>query len=295
MSEDLEYYIRTEDSDEARGPYPIDHLQSLGETGQIDRETLIFDPDMEVWIEIGKHESLGPAIFPERKKLVLKAKEEPPPQKKKSEKRKIDRNPEADSEDAPPAEAPQTRQSSDTDDEGNELPTHDVNEMLLAAEGQTEDTEHLKRKQERQNAAASISLPGLGLIMVLSAFTLIYPNYPILQEALSGEGNYLTLADPMIIIGMLDLIFGIFLFLAVSEIFPAIRLRAALGLGFWGFIFWAGGDPALMGIAVAGHLALFICTLTLNLYMMMVGLVLGVASFGFLAYLAFTGSLLYFL
>ncbi len=294
MAEELEYYIRTEQSDEARGPYPINHLQSLGEAGQIDRETLIFDPDMEVWIEVGKHESLGPVIFPERKKLVLKAMEVAPPQTKKAEKRK-NKEKEGEGEGEGEENEPASPVSSDTDDEGNELPAHDVSEMLLAAEGQTEDTEHLKRKQERQNAAASISLPGLGLIMVLSAFILIFPNYTILQEAFSGDGNYLTLADPMIIIGLIDLIFGVFLFLAVSEIFPAIRLRAALGLGFWGFIFWAGGDPTLMGIAVAGHLALFVCTLTLNLYIMMLGLVLGVAGFGFLAYMTFTGSLLNFL
>lgn len=194
-------------------------------------------------------------------------------------------------------ETPTTRFSSDTDDEGNELPEHDIEEMLLAAEGQTEDTEHLKRKQERQNAAASLSLPGIGLIMLLSAFTLIYPNYQTIQIALSGEeeGGYLTLLDPMIIIGLQDLVFAVFLLLAVSEIFPAIRLRAALGLGFWGFIFWAGGDPTLMAIAIAGHLSLFICTMTLNLYLMMAGLVLGVLSFGMLSYLAFTGSLYFFI
>ena len=290
MSEEIEYYIRTAKSGEARGPYTVDDLQSLAEAGQVDRETLIFDDAMEVWVEIGKHETLLGQIFPERKKLTLK---QPGPQKKESpEKNEEESKPEKKEENAPPI-----RTTSDTDDEGNVLPEHDVSEMLLAAEGQTEDTEHLKRKQERQNAAASMSLPGLGLIMLLSAFVLIYPNYSTIQLALSGEeeGGYFLLLDPMIMIGLLDLIFAIFLLLAVSEIFPAIRLRAALGLGFWGFIFWAGGDPTLMVIAMAGHLSLFICTMTLNLYLMMAGLVLGVLSFGMLSYLAFTGSLFFFI
>lgn len=299
MSEEIEYYIRTADSEEARGPYPIDHLQSLAEAGKVDRDTLIFDESMEVWVEIGKHETLLEQIFPERKKLTLK---QPGQAKAATKKAPVEGEEEEEEEEAGEDEKkqedkPTAKVSSDTDEEGNELPEHDVSEMLLAAEGQTEDTEHLKRKQERMHAAASLSLPGLGLIMLLSAFVLIYPNYQTIQVALSGEdeGGYLALLDPMIIIGLLDLIFAAFLLLAVSEIFPAIRLRSALGLGFWGFIFWAGGDPILMALAIAGHLSLFICTMTLNLYLMMAGLVLGVLSFGMLSYLAFTGSLFYFI
>lgn len=71
MSEEIEYYIRTADSEEARGPYTVDDLQSLAEAGQVDRETLIFDDSMEVWVEIGKHETLLAQIFPERKKLTF--------------------------------------------------------------------------------------------------------------------------------------------------------------------------------------------------------------------------------
>lgn len=270
-----EFYIRTPDSEEAKGPYKIDQLQSLAEASKLDRETLIYDDTMEVWIEIGKHEELNGQVFPQRRKLTLKAAKEEKPPTEVDEKPKDDEN---------------------TDAEGNPLPAHDVGEMLAAAEGQTEDTEHLKRRQEKQAAAASMSLPGLGVMMLLSSFTLIFPNWDVIQEGLFGdELDYFSLMKPMIILGGLDLIFGVFLLLAVSEIFPAIRLRAALGLGFWGFVFWAGGDPTLMAIGVVAHLALFVCTMTLNLYLMMAGLVAGVAGFGFLAYMAFNGTLLNFL
>jgi len=279
-----EYYIRTPDNDEARGPYRIDQLQSLGDANKLDRETLIYDETMEVWIEIGKHETLCEAVFPQRKKLTLKTGE----QKKTSAG-------EGSGDTKEESDPLQTTESSDTDAEGNELPTHDGSEMLLAAEGQTEDTEHLKRKQERQNAAASMSLPGLGVIMLLSAFVLIYPNGELIRDVINEEAEYFTLMKPMILLGGLDLIFGIFLLLAVSEIFPAIRLRAALGLGFWGFVFWAGGDPTLMAIGILGHLSLFVCTMTLNLYLMMAGLATGVACFGLLGFLAYNGSLFFFL
>lgn len=270
MSE--EFFIRTDDSEEARGPFTVDQLQSLADANKIDRQTLCFDEESEVWIEIGEFDKVKHQVFPEKKKLSLKMAQ-------------------ADQDEDEDEDDPDT---SDLDDEGNELPATDVEDMLAAAEGETEGVAHLKRREERRNAAASMSLPGLGVIMLLSAFTMIYPEYQRIQEALEEE-TYMQLINPLIIVGGLDLIFGIFLLLAVSEIFPVVRLRAALGLGFWGYLFWAGGDPTLMWVAIGGHLSVFICTMTLNLYLMMLGLIVGVGAFGLLGYLSFSGVLTAFL
>ena len=268
MSE--EYYIRTDDQEEPKA-FTVDQLQTLAEAGKIDRETLCYDEEAEVWIMIGEFTKISDKVFPERKKLSLKQVEER----------------------LPPTKAPFAGES-DLDSEGNELPSTDVEEMLAAAEGETEGTEHLKRREERRNAAASISLPGIGIMMFLSAFMMIYPEYTRIQLVLEQE-TYSQLLNPLIIVGGIDLLLAIFLLLAVSEVYPVVRLRAALGLGFWTYIFWSGGDYTLMGTAFLGHLCLFISTMTLSLYVMMSCLVVGIASFALFAFFSYSGVLVQFL
>jgi hypothetical protein len=306
-----EYYIRTPDSEEARGPFTVDQLQSLAEAKKIDRETLCYNEESELWTELAHFEGLTQQVFPEKKKLQLKVKKEAPEEEggKKKRRKKDDTRPlgsgDVLSEEEQAAAAAAMEDADEPDDEPEEeeedegdgeddLPEHSVEEMLAAAEGETEGTEYLKRRAERQAAAASMSLPGLGLIMILSAVSMIYPYYPAIQIALEEE-VYTQLFSPLLVFGGLDLLVGIFLLLAVSEIFPVVRFRAAIGLGFWSYIFWASGDPQLMWLVIAGHVSVFVCTMTLNIFAMMAGLAAGIVCFGTLAYLSVTGVLNTFL
>ncbi len=72
-----EYYIRSIDDEEARGPFTVDDLQSLAEATKIDKETLIYDEEKQVWIEIGKWEEVCKSVFPERQKLTLRLRDQP--------------------------------------------------------------------------------------------------------------------------------------------------------------------------------------------------------------------------
>ena len=133
-----EYYIRSADSDTARGPFSIDKLASLAEADQVDNETLFYREDTEEWLAIGANDELRRQVFPEKKKLGLKAKTD---------------------EDMDLLNA-----------EEDEIPAITVDEMLAAAEGDTDETRHVKDKVRLQEKAAAMSIPAIGLIMLVSAF-----------------------------------------------------------------------------------------------------------------------------
>ena len=65
-----EYFIRYPDSEEAKGPYSIEQLQSLAESKKVTPDTLYYDDDKEVWIAVKGNESLAEILFPAVKKLM---------------------------------------------------------------------------------------------------------------------------------------------------------------------------------------------------------------------------------
>jgi len=73
-----EFYIRGPNDTEARGPFTVEQLITLGETGGIDTETLFYDAATEQWAVIGSSEELRNLVFPEKKKLTFKPKEQVP-------------------------------------------------------------------------------------------------------------------------------------------------------------------------------------------------------------------------
>ena len=70
-----EYYIREASENEARGPFNLEQLISLAETGQVTVETLWYDAALEDWTAIGATEELKTSLFPEKRKLRMKVKE----------------------------------------------------------------------------------------------------------------------------------------------------------------------------------------------------------------------------
>jgi len=65
-----EYFIRYPDSEEAKGPYSIEQLQSLAESKKVTPDTLYYVDDKEVWIAVKGNESLAEILFPAEKKLI---------------------------------------------------------------------------------------------------------------------------------------------------------------------------------------------------------------------------------
>jgi len=234
----LEYYIRQPEEPEARGPYTLDKLKDLVEKNKADRDTLYYDENQEEWINVLENADLRDGLFPDKQHLSLKAKE--------------------------------VADSLNTPDAGGGRLT--VDEMLAAAEGKTEDTRHLKKRETNMERAASLSLPALGVMMLLSAVSNLY---------------MLILQEPILILGVIDAFLALCCFLSVTDAFPIIRFRVMLGLGYFGYINWAWGELPQLFAVIAACLGAYIATLTLNLYLMVLAILLGILGMGALAAFSF--------
>ena len=240
------YYIRPADSETARGPFDVEKLSTLAEAGQVTRETLYYDEGLEAWAAIGSNQELLERIFPSKKSLSLR----------KSEQR-LRKSP------------------ASVEDEQREVIS--VEEMLAAAEGKTEETHHLKEAIRWQHRAATLAVPVLAIVCFVSAATYLYPSWQTILALIHQEegAGYGLLRKPLLILGGLDLFFGLCLALAATEIYPLLRLRAALGFGYFGFTYWAShvhGDPIGLYLCLANlayGLGVYTCTLTLSFRLML--------------------------
>jgi len=246
-----DYYIRTPEQDESRGPFDISKLQTLAEAGQINPNTLYYDEEKEEWLPIALNESLLPRVFPEREKLTLKIREE-----KEAEQQESGLN---------------------------------VESMLVAAKGDTDEKRKLTRQKKSFERAATMAAAGLGIMMIFSALFMILPLISVIQSA-AGDGAFATVFNyPTILVGVFDLILGVLLILSVTEVYPLARGRAMLTLGFGVYVGWALGDPLLMGLTAAAGVGIFMATISQSLGTMILAFVLGIGGNGYLAYLALNG------
>ena len=261
MSE--EYYIRSPEQNASRGPFDIARLQTLGEAGQVTENTLIYDDSREEWVPLGMLEELRASVFPERRKLSLK--------------------PRGNAGDGATA-ATSGEAGGDDESGGNE-----ISEMLAAAEGDTDETRHLKKKERSFQKAVALAASGIGLMMVLSAVFLLMPHFGILNTLMEEERSLAIVNHPFVLVGLFDLVMAVFLFLAVTEVYPLLRARGMLTLGFGAYVGWALGDPVLMASSAAAGVGIFAATLARSYPVMLLTLCLGIAGNGWLAYLSTTG------
>jgi hypothetical protein len=252
-----DYYIRTPDKDESRGPFDVSKLNTLAEAEQINPNTLYYDEDKEEWLPIALNEELHAQVFPKREKLSLKINTgEPGPAKAKAEKKTGDIKVEA---------------------------------MLAAAEGDTaEKRKHTKRKKSLHRTASSAAVV-LAIMMLFSSLFMVLPLVPELGRILDANGPAFILNYPTLLLGIFDLIMSILLLLSVTEVYPLLRGRAMLGLGFGGYVGWAIGDPWLMGLTVAAGLGIFLGTLAQQVRTLVLAGLLGIGGHAYLAYLALNG------
>jgi hypothetical protein len=209
---------------------------------------------MESWARISSNEPLKDRVFPEKKRLSLRKKEE-------SEIGTLN-----------------------VEDPHEEVVK--VDEMLAAAEGHTKETKHVRTRILWQERAASLSVPILGFLLLVSALSVLYPSWNIINAIINEEeGAYQALfQNPVVLLGALDLIMAAFLLLNATEIFPLIRFRAMVGAGFFAIIYLAhfvNGDPTglWMALSTLGFgFGLYICTLTLNFSLMILAGGIGLAG-----------------
>jgi len=253
-----DFYIRQSAEGETRGPFDEDQLVSLADAGQITLDTEVADESKSQWVAVKDFPEMKAMVFPEQKKLGLKK------EGKKEEDIKYINKP----EDAA-------------------KPAITVEQMLAAAEGHTDDTRHLKDIQKEIGRAAGLSMPVLTAMMVLSGLANSLPRYQVLMDLFQGKLQGI-IQEPFALVGLFDFLLALGLFLNIFSLFPVVRFRAMLGLGYFLFFYWSLGDPVSMAAAVAAGLGLFVCTMTLNLKVMVTFALVGVGGMGYLAWMAWT-------
>jgi hypothetical protein len=240
-----EYYIREASENEARGPFNLEQLVSLAETGQVTAETLWYDPAVEDWAQIGTNDNLKTAIFPEKRKLRMKVKE------MVSQPKNMD------------SMAPIT-----------------VEDMLAGAEGRTAETRDKIDPAIMQAHAARIGMWSAVVCLVLAAAGEVLP----VADAIAAMDLTKILAQPLVFLGGADLFVAVMLGLGVVQFYPLVRFRAAMGLGLFGFIFFAQGTPMPLLAEACGAVGLYLATIWVDMMPVLIVSVLGVLGSAATAY-----------
>ena len=241
-----EFYIRNESDTEARGPFTTEQLTSLVDSGQLTSATLYYDANTEQWTPIDSNAELKATLFPEKKKLTVR-----PKQKLETLNREVE------------GAAPIT-----------------VNDMLAAAEGRTADTKDRQDPAEAMGRAAAIGRWTAIAALVIAALGELVPA----ADALVAFDINKLLATPLVFLGVIDLLLAVVLGLGVVTVYPFVRFRAALGLGFLGFIFWTHGQTLPFIALVAGSAGLYISTVVVSLFPALIAAVAALAGFAFVGW-----------
>lgn len=245
-----EYYVRGINDTEARGPFTVEQLVTLGETGQVDAETLYYDAATEQWATIGSSEELKNAVFPQKKKLSVKPKE--------------------------------GIKSLNVQKEEHRSIT--VEQMLAAAEGRTEETKDKRDYITDQYNSARIGMYAGLAIFALSAVALLLPHIDVVMALDVGK----IAQQPFLLLGLVDVVCAVLLGLGMAAAYPFIRFRAAFGLGFLGLLFWVQGQPLTALAVVAGSVGMYFCTVFLSYAPIITSALLGLAGIGGFAYFMLT-------
>ena len=248
-----EYFIRYPDSEEAKGPYNIEQLQSLAESKKVIPDTLYYDDDKEVWIAVKGNETLAETLFPAEKKLVLKRKED----------EELDLLNQPEEEDAEKL---------------------NIEDILAAAEGDTEETKSKKAKAVWQHRTVAYTSFALTLTFLLSTAGFLYLHLGTIRT----QNMDLIISNPFLIIAAIDLFLTICLALSVTTVYPVVRFRAAVGLAFLALYFYSFGEPIMAALISISMVSTFINTFTTRASLFLFtgpGSVGGMAAFMFLYYL----------
>jgi len=240
-----EYYIREASENEARGPFNLEQLVSLAETGQVTAETLWYDPAVEDWAQIGTNDSLKGAIFPEKRKLRMKVKET--------------------------VSQPRHAES---------MAPITVQDMLAGAEGRTSETKDKVDPAIMHAHAARIGMWSAVLCLVLAAAGEVLP----VADAIAAMDLNKIMAQPLAFLGAADLFIAVMLGLGVVQFYPFVRFRAALGLGLFGFVFFVQGSSVPLLAEAAGAAGLYLATIWVEMVPVLTASVIGILGSAATAY-----------
>lgn len=248
-----EYFIRYPDSEEAKGPYNLEQLQSLSEAKKVKPDTLYYDEDKEVWVAVHSNADLNEALFPEEKKLALRKKgEENPNRLNKPE------------------------------DENRKKVT--IEEILAAAEGDTEETKNKTVKAKWKHRTIGFTSLSLTITFILSAVGLAFINLDTIQTL----NPALILASPLVVIAAIDAFLALCLALSVTTVYPLVRFRAVAGLGCIALYFYSFDQMTLAALFSISMICAFLNTFITRVSVFLVtgpGAIGGMAGFLFMYFI----------
>jgi hypothetical protein len=240
-----EIYIRNASETEARGPFSIQQVADLAEAGQVTADTLVYDAETEQWIALNSKAELMASIFPEKKKLALKAKEFKALNKQQEDAKEIS-----------------------------------VDDMLAAAEGRTDDTKGKQHPEISMARAARIGMLAAVVTCVLAAAGEILPATDVITAFSPAK----LLQHPLVVFGAVDVALAALLSLGMVTLYPLVRFRAALGLGVAGFMFYAQGLTGPLGYLALGSVGLYLCTIVVQVLPAIIAAAAGIGGMGLLAW-----------
>jgi len=127
--------------------------------------------------------------------------------------------------------------------------------------------------------AAKIGMWAAIVILVVSAAGEILPG----TDALMSMEPDQIVVHPLVVLGSIDVIFAVLLGLGMTNIYPMIRFRAALGFGLLGFMFYAQGlHLPLIEVAI-GSAGLYLATIFTSILPVIAAAGAGVAGMGMVA------------
>ncbi|MDX2185467.1 MAG: hypothetical protein SFV32_00910 [Opitutaceae bacterium] len=246
-----EFYIRAPAETESHGPYTLEQLVSLAEAGRIDSTTLYYDATTESWMVVVHNPHLKALLFPEKKRLSLRPKDTIAPME--------------------PETTPKEERVT-------------VEEMLAAAEGATDETKDKRDRTGDMEKAAQIGRIAALSMLLISAGALTLPSAELITSFdLKG-----MLAQPAALLGLFDLALALVLLLGSTEIYPIVRFRAAIGVGYFGVLGWLQANYDLTIAIAVGAAGLFLTTIFLRYVPLFISIAIGLIGMGAFAYLSLT-------
>ncbi len=152
--------------------------------------------------------------------------------------------------------------------------------MLAQAEGREGDDLSGKSPVEKRAQSAFLGLRFTTLFVLGSAVAMVFLEWDLVKSANAIK----MVRSPYILFGIADVLLGIVLLLQVTEIYPLVRFRAAIGLGTLSILFFTSGDPFLALANAVLSVSIYFCTATLNTRKVIPFCVTGVL--GLLGYIA---------
>ncbi|MDQ8185435.1 hypothetical protein [Pelagicoccus sp. SDUM812002] len=271
-----EYYIRREGDEDASGPFDIDQISSLIEANKLDASAYFYDIETESWLTISSNQELMDTLFPKKRKLSLRteaseeekkrlveeeaakaalaASEAAKTQAEANENPELSDQAEVPSENSPKESAGKSKKAEEepSSDEGKkkkkkkgEKPEMrqklEVTKMLALAEGRADDPGG-RSPREKQAAVAFFGLRFLTAFFAASILAMAY-----IEKDLVLSADAIAMAkSPYLLIAAFDLIITVTLLLQVTEVYPVIRFRAAVGAGLLTMLYYSSGDTILL-------------------------------------------------